>query len=132
MGYARTPSNLAQMLKNFSRHLNPGGIVILESWASPNGFRSGIIHLDSVETHAVRISRMGVTKKHGNMSIVTLHHLIGENGKVRYAVDRHELGLFAPKTVYDLMVKAGFKTYIDRRSWFSTTFKRPTYVGVKR
>ena len=128
MGYAKTYDRLQSMIATISKHTKDGGVVVLESWVARKKFISNLISLETVDKPEAKISRMSISKRQGNISIVTFHYMIGNKGEINYFQDRHECGLFEPKRVKKIMERAGFKTYIKQNGWLKD---RPIFVGVK-
>ena len=109
IGYAKTYGDLERAIKNFSRHLKKGGLVIVEAWLTPKTYKSGNPHLVTYIGKDLKIARLDIPRRRGNISVLDLHFLIGEkNRPVRYLVDHQELGLFSTKETLHLLRKHGF------------------------
>ncbi len=130
IGYVRTYKNLQKTLVGFSKHLKPGGVVIIGPWLTSQTYHVGFPHMTTYNSPDIKIARLSVSEQRGNISIMDMHYLIAErNRKTAYFVDRHELGMFEQKRFLELMTKAGFKArYIKSRN----TKDRGLYIGVKR
>lgn len=95
IGFVKTEANLKSTLKNFARHILPGGILILVPWSTTEAFRENIV-IDAVKHPDIKIARMeNVKRKTSNLVEVTFHHLIGKNGEVKYHTQQIEVGLFS-------------------------------------
>jgi len=131
IGYVKMYSNLKKTIKNFSRHLKPGGVMIIEPWFSRSAFKQGSVHLTVCDREEnIKIARLSVSKVKGNISVVDMHYLVGEKGKgVRHFVDRHELGLFEVDKILDCMEKAGLKAKFLKNG---LTKDRGLFIGVKK
>ncbi len=57
IGHLKTKEEVRTAFANFARHLNPGGVTIVEPWIEPSAFRSGMIHLRTHESPAVTVVR---------------------------------------------------------------------------
>src|SRR5215471_8185987 len=49
IGYVQTIENLHATLACFNRHLNDGGIVLVEPWFSPDAWKTGLVHMATVD-----------------------------------------------------------------------------------
>ncbi len=131
IGYVRTLPALEGTLRNFARHLRPGGVAVIEPWIAPEEYRAGTSHLFTFDTPQLRIARMNVSARRGNQSILEFHYLVAEPGRpVRYARDRHVLGLFSVPQTLERMRRAGFRARFFPRG-LSTRRDRGLYVGVR-
>ena len=78
IGHLRTKEDVRRTFANFARHLNPGGVAIVEPWIEPSKFRSGFIHLRTYEGPDVTVARCASSLRRGNRSIIHYHFLIGK------------------------------------------------------
>ena len=130
IGYVKTYANLEKTIKNFAKHLKPGGVVIIEPWIGKEKFIDGAPYLQTFSGHDLKIARASVSKKRGDISIIDFHFLVAERNKgVRHFADRHELGMFDKDKVLKIMQRAGLKAKIVKSNFKS---KRGLYVGVKK
>src|SRR5262245_50754137 len=110
IGYVKTYANLRKTLRNFGRHLKPGGVVIIEPWFTKSDFQVGNLTMTTYNGDSVKIVRLCVSKVRGNVSVMDMHYLIGEKGKrVEHHVDRHELAMFDRDTMLDYMRQVGME-----------------------
>ncbi len=96
IGYARTRERLDAAIACVARHLEPGGIALIEPWLVREAYRPGTVHAAMVDAPELKICRMNCSKVEGDMSILDMHYLVAtpEDG-VRHFRERHELGMFA-------------------------------------
>ncbi|OGL58798.1 hypothetical protein A3H10_04800 [Candidatus Uhrbacteria bacterium RIFCSPLOWO2_12_FULL_46_10] len=128
IGYVKNYANLEKTIRNFARHLKPGGVVIIEPWISKGKFIVGSPHLETFSGKDLKIARASVAKRRGDISIIDFHFLIAERGKtVGHFADRHELGMFDKNKVLKIMQHAGLKAKTVQSHFKS---KRGLYVGV--
>lgn len=130
IGYVKTYENLEKTLKNFSRHLNAGGIVIIEPWFTKSAYKAGNPHMSTYESKGIKIARLSVSEAKNGVSIMDMHYLIAEhNKKVKHFVDRHELGMFDVVRTLKLMKSAGFNPRFLKKGEFDNG--RGIFVGAK-
>jgi len=95
IGYVKTLDNVQKSLERFSKHLNPGGVILVEPWFTPETCsRTGAVYLNTVERGELKIARMGFTQVAGRLSTIRFEYLVGTPGEIRHQVEIHELGLF--------------------------------------
>jgi SAM-dependent methyltransferase len=117
IGYVRSESELRRTIRNFARHLAPGGIAIVEPWLTRGQYRAGAVHARIYGTPKDPIVRMDVSARRGDRSILDLHHLIATRGGVRHWVERHDLGMFSVRTYLAAFRAAGFRARYRRRGF---------------
>ena len=127
IGHVRSRRELTRTLANFARHLNPGGVVIVEPWLTPEEYRPGSVHLATSGTADQPIARMNSSQRRRDRSVMDMHYLVAEGGKVFYWVERHDLALFNVPTQLEAFRAAGLKA---RHLPSRFTTQRGLYVGV--
>ncbi|HLY77320.1 MAG TPA: class I SAM-dependent methyltransferase [Thermoplasmata archaeon] len=129
IGYVQTMDGLRQGITNLARHLKPGGVLLIEPWLTPQGFRPGTVHLRLEGSGEVRIARANSSERRGRLSILRMHYLIAEPGRpIRYAVDAHSMGLFTTSETLRLLRGAGLRARFLRKG---LTGERGLFVAVK-
>ena len=131
IGYVKTYHNLNKTIKNFSKHLKQGGVLIIEPWLTKENFKSGLPHMVNYEDKNLSICRANISKKKGNISILDFHYLIAEkNSKdVKYFFDRHEMGLFDINKTLNIMNKTDLKSKYLQTELMTG---RGIFVGIKK
>lgn len=130
IGYLKTYKNLTKTMRNFSKHLNKGGVVLIEPWFTKSTYIPGYPHMDTYNGKEVKIARVNVSELRGNLSVMDMNYLIAERNKgVKHFVDRHELGLFEIDQTLAIMKKAGFQAKFLKRGLMRD---RGLYVGIRQ
>lgn len=127
IGYVRSESDLVRVLRNFARHLRPGGIAIVEPWLTPRVYRPGGVHLATYGTKEAPIARMNTHELRHGRSVMEMHYLVGARGQVRHWVELHDMGLFDVPTMMRAFRVAGLR---PRKLVSRFTTRRGLYVGV--
>ena len=129
IGYVKTYQNLGKTLRNFAHHLKPGGLLLIEPWFTEDVYSVGAPFMDTYEDDDVKIARLNVSMKEGNVSVMEMHYLIAErDAGVKHYVGRHELGLFDTDRTLELMREAGFRASYTTEE---TPTSRGLYIGIR-
>lgn len=129
IGYIKTYENLEKTILNFAKHLNPGGIVIIEPWFTISTFKTGHPGMTTYDGENIKIARVNSSSLKENISIMEMHYLIAEKDKeVKYFVDKHELGLFEVDRFLKILTNSGFKAEFLKDGLMK---HRGLYIGIK-
>ena len=128
IGHVKTKTRLRQAVRNMADHLNPGGLLIVEPWFTPNQIDVGRISAIFVDKPQLRLARMGISKRRGNLFVQDLHHLISSAEGIKYFVEPLELGLFTDQQYLDAFRDAKLSVIHDPKGLTG----RGLYLGVKR
>jgi SAM-dependent methyltransferase len=128
IGYVKTYENLGKTLRNFANHLKPGGLLLIEPWFTEDVYWVGVPWMDTYEDDDVKIARLNVSRKEGNVSVMDMHYLVAErDAGVKHYVGRHELGLFDTDRTLELMREAGFRASYTAEG---TPSSRRLYIDI--
>jgi len=113
IGHLKTKRKLGLAIRNMSRHLKPGGVLIVEPWITPQQWGSGSVHANFVDQPEIKIARMNISKRRGRLSVLDMHHLVATPKRVEYFVERLELGLFTHEEYLDAFRSARLEVEFD-------------------
>ena len=113
IGYVKTHDNLGRALACMTRHLLPGGLLIIEPWFTPDTWKSGTVFAHFIDEPDLKIARVNTSLSEGRLSFFDFHYLIGTPEGTRYFVERHELGLFTTEETSDVLVELGLEVNLD-------------------
>jgi len=130
IGYVRTYSRLGRTLRNFSRHLRAGGVVIIEPWFTKTSWNAGTVHVvSSLASKDLKIVRVDFSGIRGNLSVLDEMTVVAKaNEGISYYREKQFLGLFEHREFLSLMSKAGLRARYLRRSLAPG---RGLFVGTK-
>ncbi|MDQ2680158.1 MAG: class I SAM-dependent methyltransferase [Candidatus Eremiobacteraeota bacterium] len=94
IGHVPGAMRLNQTLQTFARHLRPGGVVIVEPWITPERWQDGLVSALYVDEPDLKVARMNVSRRDGNVSILHFHYMIGSTDGIRTFTEPHRLTLF--------------------------------------
>jgi len=113
IGYVRTEERLRSAVASMARHLEPGGVLVVEPWLSPEVWVDRHVGAVFVDEPELKIARMNVGQREGAVSIFEFDYLVGTpNGLERFN-ERHELGLFAVEQYLEAFRAAGLEADHD-------------------
>lgn len=127
VGYLPTVEALGRTLRNFAKHTVDGGLVIVEPWLLPETFRERRVSADHAELDDLKICRMCVGRREGDIAVLPMHYMIATPEGVRTAFEEHRLRLFRHEEYVAAFEAAGLTVDYNAKglTW------RGLYVGVK-
>jgi SAM-dependent methyltransferase len=128
IAYARTVENLWRTFQCFARHLNPGGLVILEPWFTPETYWTGTITANFVNDPDLKIMWMYTSNRRDRIAILDIHYMVGTPAGIEQFVEIHELGLFTRDEYEGAFADVGLTVEHDPVG----LFRRGLYIGFAR
>ncbi|MFZ1103966.1 MAG: class I SAM-dependent methyltransferase [Hyphomicrobiaceae bacterium] len=128
VAYMRTPDRLAKAVGAMTRHVRPGGVLIVEPFFSPQTWkeRTGAPGAMVVEKPDLSIVRMTDWVREGNLVTMTFHYLVGTADGVEHFTEEHELGLFSDEEHRAAFAAAGMTVAYDEKGLMG----RGLYIGT--
>ncbi|MGG1679699.1 class I SAM-dependent methyltransferase [Neobacillus sp. NRS-1170] len=113
IAYVKTYKDLVHTLKQMKKHTKPKGLIIVEPWFAPDTFYDGNISVTTGENDEMKVSRMYLSEKKGNVSILHFEYLVGTKKRIMHLSEMHELGLFTENEMLSAFKEAGLDTEYD-------------------
>jgi SAM-dependent methyltransferase len=126
IGYARTPERLRAAIGAMARHLEPGGVLVVEPWLSPEAWQDGHLGSVFVDEPDLKIARLNIGERQGVTSVFDFHYLVATPAGVEHFAERHELGLFTTDEQVEAFRTAGLEVEHDPEG----PMDRGLFVGV--
>jgi ubiquinone/menaquinone biosynthesis C-methylase UbiE len=126
IGYMKTPARLREAVINMARHLQPGGVLIVEPWLAPEDLKLDGINTLFVDKPELKIARLAIPSVKGRVSIHKWHMLIGTSSGIKYLRQKHELGMFTDEEYREAFAAAGLKVFHDEKGLMN----RGLYIGT--
>ncbi len=127
IGYMKTKADLQTAINNMSRHILPGGVLLVEPWFTPEQWHTGYVSTVHVDRPDVKIVRMSHSGKRGKLSLIHFQYLIGTSKGIQHINEQHELGLFTHEEYMNAFTKSGLSVVHDPEGIFG----RGLYIGTK-
>ncbi len=113
IAYVQEVSRLKQTIATFTRHLEPGGVIVVEPWIYPDQWQDGLLSAVYVDEPDLKLARMMIARRDSNVSILDFHYLIGEPDGIRTVTELHRMALFTPSEYRDAFESAGLNVAYD-------------------
>jgi SAM-dependent methyltransferase len=126
IGYVRSEDRLRSAIAAMAQHLEPGAVVIVEPWLSPDDWLDRHVGAVFVDEPELKIARMNVAGREADVSIVDFEYLVGTPDGIERFTEHHELGLFTVEQYLDAFRAAGLEAEHDPEG----PMGRGLYVGT--
>ena len=113
IGYVRTEERLRSAIASMARHLEPGGVLVVEPWLSPDVWMDRHVGAVFVDDPELKIARMNVAQREGTVSMFEFEYLVGTPDGIERFSERHELGLFTVEQYLEAFRAAGLEANHD-------------------
>jgi len=114
IGYVRTEERLSSAIASMARHLEPGGVLVVEPWLSPDVWMDRHVGAVFVDDPELKIARMNVAQREGTVSMFEFEYLVGTPDGIERFTERHELGLFTVEQYLQAFRSAGLEAEHDQ------------------
>jgi len=114
IGYLVALDDMRAAVANMVRHLNPGGVLLVEPWIHPDQWianHHGVA--EAANEDGISVSRVSITGLEGELSFFDLHWTVATNGGVESFVEHHVLGLYTVDEYREAMESAGLTVEHD-------------------
>ena len=115
IGYVRTLARLRAAVGAMARHLEPGGLLVVEPWIERENWMPGGVYSVFVDEPELKVARVNTSPPPDPDGVVRLdmHHVVGRPEEVESFVERHELGMFSRDEYLDAFRAAGLDAEHD-------------------
>jgi len=109
IGYVRSCEELFAAVRTMAQHLEPGGLLAIEPWFTPEQWHpGGKVHGGLlVDADDCKIARLVVTHTRDRFAVTPMHHLVATLAGVEHFVETHELFLAEREEIEQAFAAAG-------------------------
>ena len=126
IAYVETIERVECAIGEMQRHLNPGGLLIIEPWFAPETYWEGHLTANFHDEPDLKISWMYLNAREADVSVLDIHYTVGTPDRVEQFREVHRMGLFTRDQYLAAFRKAGFEAEHDAEG----LFQRGLYVGA--
>jgi SAM-dependent methyltransferase len=94
IGYLDTVSEMRDAVRSMARHLNPGGVLVIEPWWFPEQFIDGYVAGDLSREEHRAITRISHSTREGDKTRMELRYVVGEASGITEFTEIELLTLF--------------------------------------
>jgi SAM-dependent methyltransferase len=113
IGYALTVEDLKRAVAAMALHLEPGGILVVEPWITPDAWQDGYVGAVFVDEPDLKIARVDLSERDGRLSRIDFHYLVATPAGIDRFEERHELALFTQDEYVAAFRAAGLEVEHD-------------------
>jgi SAM-dependent methyltransferase len=125
IGYVKTVENLERAVTSMANHLEPGGVLVLEPWITPDTWEDGHLGAVFVDEPDLKIARVNLGEREGRLTRFIFHYLVLTAEGVERFEEPHELALFTHEEYLSAFGAAGLDVEHDPEGLMG----RGLYVG---
>jgi ubiquinone/menaquinone biosynthesis C-methylase UbiE len=113
IAFVKTANSFFAAVKSMASHLNPGGILVIEPFFTPETFWSDTITLNEYKGDSLKIAWMYTSKKVQDHARLDNQYLVGTPRRVDHFSEVHEMGLFSEEDYHQAFTAAGLQLNHD-------------------
>jgi SAM-dependent methyltransferase len=114
IGYVRDEDGLHATMAAMARHLQPGGVLVVEPWLWPDMIQPPLVRIDVTERPDMVIARTSRMHIEGAVSHMEFAYLVTTEGGSETFTEDHVMGLFTPDQYLEAVAAAGLRAEFDR------------------
>lgn len=130
IGYTQTVDRMNKAVTAMAAHLNPGGVLVVEPWITPESWIVGHADMVVVDEPDYKLARIGVSEPVERGRLV-LEYLLGTPDGVERLREEHQLGWFTHDEYMAAVDAAGLAAeHIPGHDDNGRPFRRGMYIGM--
>ncbi|WP_329087315.1 MULTISPECIES: class I SAM-dependent DNA methyltransferase [unclassified Streptosporangium] len=108
IAYLDDAEQLNTAMRCFGRHLNPGGVIVIEPWYLPEKVQAGRVTSDVVTINGQTIARVSHTVLEGRVFRMDAHFVVADSESgIQHFADLHLLTMFTRQEYETAVAEAG-------------------------
>lgn len=114
IGFVGSTDGLDAAARALAQHVEPGGVLIVEPWLSPEEWIPNRPHVLSAEAPGLVLARVTVSGLRGErISTTKMHYVVGTPDGVEHWAEDHTLYLFTEDEMRSGFERAGLRAELD-------------------
>jgi SAM-dependent methyltransferase len=114
IGFVGGPDGLAAAAAALARHVEPGGLLLVEPWITPAAWVPGRPHVLAHDEAGLAFARVTLSGLRGDrVSTTEMHYVVATPDGVDHFVELHELYLFTADEMRAAFASAGLAAELD-------------------
>ncbi|MBF6594830.1 MAG: class I SAM-dependent methyltransferase [Thermaceae bacterium] len=113
VGYMNGPEELQQAMNTMAKHLEPGGVLLLEPWIFPQDWESGHLGINVVDELGLKLVRINRSRLEGRHSVLMFHYIQATHQEIQHWDEEHPLFLFTRGEYEGALERAGLSVQFD-------------------
>lgn len=131
IAYTGSLENMERAIASMARHLEPGGVLLIEPWVYPENFWERRVTVENIREDDMHLCRMFVARREGALSVYDIHYLVGTPDGVEHFIEREELALFTHEEYLGAFRKAGLEVFHDPKAGLFDAHNIGLYWGIR-
>lgn len=127
IGYMTTPETLDRAVANMARHLEPGGVLLVEPWITPEAWLGGMVSVETADEPELKVVRVARSWNEGRMSHVHFRFTVATREGIESFDEVHALRLYTVEEMQAAFRRAGLETSFDQQGISG----RGLHIGVR-
>lgn len=108
IGYLKKKRAINEASRNFAKHMEKGGILIIEPWIRRSQWKDMNVDLQTYDSDSLKIARVNFGRAKGEFSVLDERYLIAEKGRgITYLEDQHVMRFFDRNSFLAALRNAG-------------------------
>lgn len=128
VGYMGSPADLGQAVATMARHLEPGGVLVIDAWLVPDQWEVDHLRAHATDEPGLALAWVDTSHRRDRTSVLDFHYTVATRAGVDRFTERHELTMFTPAEYEAAFVAAGCT--VERVPGLPGG--RARYVGVRK
>jgi SAM-dependent methyltransferase len=118
IGYLETPERLELAVARMREHLNPGGLILIEPYFTPEQYWDNHLLGNFVDEPDLKVSWIYLNGREGHVSVLDIHYTVGTREGVRQFRELHRVGLFTHEEYLGAFAKVGMTAEFEPEGLF--------------
>ena len=127
--YLHARSDREKTVKAFSNHMKKGGVVVIEPMFTEENLRLGHLGFNYVDEPDVKIARMNLTSREGDLVFINFQFLVGTPDGISHYTEPSPMSVFSHSEIITIMEDNGFQVTHEKSEF---TKSAGLYVGIKQ